>query len=379
MAGSSLTAFTSKRFPENVGTDDVPNYIIFTPQEVDFGNIDNYGNNFSRNIREVISNTATDALQRGVGNIFAPLQNVVNGIGGIVDSIANGANSFLSRLTAGTGINFNLNYPSFSNLANGAIGRVISGTVNIGSLEIQLGMRQQRNVLRSMGSISIFMPKELSSNLNVEYKTEELGATGVAAADFIRERGYSSAAGISEALTGGVSAVISDLTRSQFKAPFALATGRVANQFTYAIFNGVKHREFKYTFNMVAKNEQESRDIKDICDLFMYHMLPEKSNSTDFHFYEIPNQWTIEYQRLGSPLQHYESPRECFLKDINIAYGSDTGMMTHTDGSPLNVKLTLTFTEIQPLNRGGGSRTITNRSAGISSVTGPTYDEAGIQ
>lgn len=365
--GSSAGGFDTVRFPENLASEDVPNYIKFVPERIEYGSIQNYGNDFSSNIN---FGGGRGGLGINVNNPFSVIGRVIDGF---VDRIASGSNNELNKSQGGFAtVSFNV--PSFENANNAKVGNIISGSLNIGALNIQLGTSQYPNTLTSEGCIALYMPPGLAMNLGVQVKEESLGAAGTLAAQTIREKGYTSASGIADAASAALPAVITDLTRSAFKSPFQVATGRVANPFTYAIFNGVSHRTFNYSFTLVAKNHQESKAIKRICDLFMYYMLPQKSYFEDFHFYEVPNQWSITYERLGNKIEYLEAPRKCFLKDVKIAYGPNTEMSLHSDGSPLDVKLDLTFLEIEPLHRSGSARQLDSSTAGFAPINAPAYD-----
>lgn len=351
--GSGVQNFASKRYPEDVGTTEVPNYITFRPAKINFKKVKDYGNAFSKTIEFPGTTNSSDKTTATVSN------NVLSQFNA----------SFNFKKT------FNFNISGVLPQLLGSVSLMLKGGLSIGNVDQKSGVSQERATLTSQGMIALYMPPGIASSTSADYKTSEIGATGARAAQAVREKEYSSVEAATAAATDSIPAVLSDLSRTFFKDTFSVATGRVSNQFTYAIFNGVKHREFNYKFKMVAKDQNESIEIKQICDLFMYHMLPEKTTSTDFHFYEIPNQWFISYKRLGDNIPYLDSPRPCFLKDVKISYGGETNMALHNDGAPIDVTLDLTFTEIEPLYRDGGN-IISNAQAGLG-VMAPVFDKSG--
>ena len=347
--GASVGSFRALRFPENVATEEVPNYIIFRPEKINFSPISGYGNSFSSRIGGSGPNVALN-LGNALRSSFA--NSVNNAVNGLVGGIANKANNALQKITGGL-LSVNFNAQRINNKFLGGLSNLISGSIRIGSFQLQLGVRQARNTKITLGSIAMYMPPKLGMELGVNIQREAaIGAAKAGVAQAIREKQYTSTDEMVSALGTVATGVMADITRSkEISGAFQLGTGRVANPFTYAIFEGVKHRTFSYDFTMVAKNERESNTIKEICDQFMYHMLPQKTQLEDFHFYEVPNQWDIQYYRLGENIRHLEGPKKCFLQDVKIAYGGNTNMSLHNDGSPLEVKLSLTFLEIEPLYR----------------------------
>ena len=336
------TDFVSLRFPQNVATNEVPNYVTFTPQQVQFG-----GTTGLNPISRPNSNIAAQT-----GSAFGsnnPLTQIRDQIGGAVDSFASGATQAIGAISDV----FNTASLS-SSLTN--LGKIVSGRVNIGPFAINFGQETRPDQLSTKGSINLFLPESLQTASSVDYAAEELGATGIAAVNAARR---SQGGNLDAAKSAGElgTGVINELTALSGKtaAVYQFSTGEVANNFSFQIFNGVGHRSFSYSFRMVAKNEVESKSIKDICDMFLFYMLPARtqrgSGSATLHFYEVPAQWKIEYLRMGNLLEYYQQPKACFLQSVDVAYGGEAGANTYNDGAPMDVTLSLEFVEIEPLYR----------------------------
>jgi len=342
------TNFPSLRFPEDLGTVEVPNYIRFTPQEFVFGGTTGL-NPISRPNNSL---PGVGTTLSGIGsavNSNNPFRQVQNQIGGAVDSFSNGARQAVGAV--GDIFNAGSLSQSFTNL-----GKVVSGSVNVGPFTLNLGQQTAPDELRTLGSINLFLPESLVTSSSVDYSATELRGIG---AEIAKGAGEQREGNLDIGSLGqqGVKALIADFTRSSqnLSAINAVSRGEVANNFSYQIFNGVGHRAFGYTFRMVAKSEAESKTIKDICDTFLYYMLPARKNNASggdgLHFYEIPAQFKIEYKRMGATLQYHQQPKACFLTQVEVNYGGDSRNATYSDGAPMEVTLTLRFVEIEPLYR----------------------------
>ena len=209
--------------------------------------------------------------------------------------------------------------------------------------------------LTSAGSISLFLPEELAARSTVDYSAEEVGSRGVAAAEAIVKKSGADSANLASGAIDVVKSTVRDamLTAGPQKNALAMGKGLVANNFSFQIFNGVGHRNFDYSFKMVAKNEKESQAIKDICDMFLFYMLPARQQDNDLHFYEIPCQWKIEYQKQGKNMEYHQQPKACFLTGVDVAYGGETTNNLYNNSAPMEVTLRLGFVEIEPLYRTG--------------------------
>ena len=348
----NLGKFISLRFPEDLGTNDVPNYIRFTPQQVKYGGTRGLyqgTNGVSAPGGSVFSNST--ALTSS--NALNPIQQIQNQIGGAVDSFANGANELVDS------INGIFNTASLStSLTN--LGRVVSGRVNIGNFVINFGQQTNPDTLFTIGSINLFLPDQLGTKSGVNFSAEELGTGGLAAVESVRSSAQD------DLSVNNVDTLVSGILQQSVlgqqgitKSVIAVAQNRVTNNFSYQIFQGVGHRNFTYQFRMVPKDTKEANEIKKICDMFLYYMLPSRlsEGQSDMHFYEIPAQWKIDYMRQGNKLEFHQQPFACFLQSVDVQYGGDSKNFLHTDGSPAEVTLNLEFVEIEPLYR---TRNMTN-------------------
>jgi len=121
------------------------------------------------------------------------------------------------------------------------------------------------------------------------------------------------------------------------------------------MFNGVAVREFNFVFKFIPRSYEESVMVKNIIKFFRFHAYPVeipygKSISLA---YDYPNMFKIRllsksgdefFKNIGTPI------KLSYLKTVSTTY-NPTSSVLHTDGSPTEVDLTLTFTEYKPLSR----------------------------
>lgn len=341
----------SLRFPKALGTDEIPNYVTFRPTVVDYGLTGNgsskqkYGNaivatDFST-FRPRSSGSVGSLNSSGL-TVFNPFEQISKKIGGFVDSISRNAN--LSFETPLGNIGFD-----FGAAASG--GNILSGRFNLGALNINLGDalgKQGPNTIRKLPGINLYLPQELKNSIAADYKNTGVGAVGQEVLSFVGN-GYNEN-NLDTLLKGTATAILQDYMSDTVSNVAQLGTGRAKNNYTYAIFGGMKHREFSYSFTLIAKDAEESRTIKEICDSFSIYMLPMRSPD-DFHFYDTPCMWEISYNRYSDPIKYLDQPNNCFLTAVDITYGKGTLGHTYDDGAPLSVDISLKFTEIEPLLR----------------------------
>ena len=334
----TLERFSSLRFPQDLGTNEVPNYIRFEPQVVRYG--------------------GTKGIATGNGNFdlntfretsFRNYNPSARDKGGIVSTLSNEANSLFSAIKN-----------AFSSVAFDLFGGGLKSRINLGtSGALSKGITTDKNIMFCPGSINLYLPESLSAASSVDYGATELGQMGMAAVnsgmaniDSFR-KGADGKSTLDNFVQNALPGAIQDMAQSddRMKAAFAISNGQVTNNFSFQIFQGVGHRSFSYEFKLVARDSKDSKTIKNICDTFLYYMLPSRTQS-DFNFYEVPPQWDISYQGMNGKLAYHQQPKPCFLQSVNVDYGGDTGNSLYSDGAPMNVNLTLEFVEIEPLYRG---------------------------
>ena len=320
--------FTSLRFPDYLGTDEAPAYIRFEPTEIDFGKF---------------KNTApTGASLFTSGKVDSAKNKVYDKIkGAIKDKVKDKIKKKAQK--------------------------ILGGKLSIGGIE--LDFTKDKDLYNTQGSINLYLPEGIGSQVGFEYDGSASGvgvgkALGEAAANALS--GNISAADAAAAggkiATGFVSQVLQTLANTNAgRVATALGGGVVANNVNFQLFKGVQYRSFSYQFTLIAKNSKEAIEIKKICDKFLYYGLPTRNQVEQsegegekgiFHFYDIPAMWKIDYMYKDAVMKYHQQPSTyCVLSNIDVQYPNN---QVYTDSAPLSVNLTLSFTEIEPLYRSSG-------------------------
>ena len=341
--------FKALRFPQDLGTNSSPNYITFMPEELNYAPTD-YGNKVDRGSGGLFGKSDGGSafdIDLGAGN---PFKQIGKAIGGQLESIADAAvdtvNAIGSIFDGG----------SLSAKAT-KFGKLVNGKVKIGDFILSSGIKSEAPQVRQQGSISLYLPDTLNATTSADYGSKDLGALGmeaISAAD-----GGSLADAIKNPKTGSglASAVLAETVRQsgQVGDAISVAEGQIVNPYSYQVFGGMAHRTFNYQFDLVPRNAREAEEIKRICDMFLYYMLPSKGgesaniNVGTEHFLKMPSQWDIKYYRNGNQLTHHQQPFKSFLSSCDIQYGGDAENFLHEDGSPVKTSLSLSYVEIEPL------------------------------
>lgn len=124
------------------------------------------------------------------------------------------------------------------------------------------------------------------------------------------------------------------------------ATSRsIPNPNVISQFSGSGQRSFSFKFSMVASSAKESEAIRNIVDLFKISVYPE-GNALRLSY---PPEWNISFMKGGSEMKTLPQIANVVLTQVDTNYNSQAGYSFHTDGSPIDVELTLGFKETRVL------------------------------
>jgi len=126
----------------------------------------------------------------------------------------------------------------------------------------------------------------------------------------------------------------------------ARSGGKILNPNMELLFNNVTLRTFRFSFKMVARDENESVQIKAIIRTLKKNMAAK--NVTNL-FLDTPNIFELQYKKgnLAHPFLH--KFKQCALSDISVNYTGDNVYATYNDGTPISIILNLTFKELAPI------------------------------
>jgi hypothetical protein len=125
-------------------------------------------------------------------------------------------------------------------------------------------------------------------------------------------------------------------------------SGFALNPQVQVLFEGIGFRNFQFDFLLTPYSQEESDTIKKIIEKFKYASAPEINRNGVFSqglFMQIPNTFEIEFLYKGARNTNVHRIGESVLTNVNVDYAGAGSWATHNDGSPVQIRLTLQFTE----------------------------------
>lgn len=156
---------------------------------------------------------------------------------------------------------------------------------------------------------------------------------------------------VQAAQTGAVGAAIAAATGNnpqQFLSRFA---GVTFNENVELAFGGMTLRNaHSFEFHLTPREKKESDRIKEIVRYLKINMSPKKNaiSSGNAVLLGVPNLFDIQYMRGTEPHPFLNTFKLCALDGLALDQ-SDSGYATYHDGTPVSMRLTLSFRELTPI------------------------------
>lgn len=129
------------------------------------------------------------------------------------------------------------------------------------------------------------------------------------------------------------------------------ALGYALNPQYEMLYQGTDMREFQFEFVMTPRSRQEAEVIREIIKKFKYHASPAYVSGQG-RYIVPPSYFDITFKFNGNDSEWLPQISTCVLKSVNIDYGGGLDQWaTHADGSPVQVKIVLIFTELEMMHK----------------------------
>jgi hypothetical protein len=127
--------------------------------------------------------------------------------------------------------------------------------------------------------------------------------------------------------------------------------GKVLNPNAEILFQGPVIRDFAFSFQMVARSEEEGKEIRKIIKFLKMGLAPKFNNTV---FLENPDVFTLQYKNGSQDNDFIKnvnqfSPGGLALTTMNVDYAPSGYWSAYRDSQPVSVKMDLNFTELRPL------------------------------
>lgn len=219
------------------------------------------------------------------------------------------------------------------------------------------------------------IPQQVSDNIGAAYSQSELNpmqVAGLNASSAILDqlRGGEEAtlnrqqvteavlngniAGIDESTRKAINSIVSGQAVNALGANVSVqglisrASGQIFQQNLELLFSGVKLRTFPFIFDFAPRNRIESGVVMDIIRVIKRSASPSRQGDNAL-FMKSPKLFQLQYLTGATEHPFLNSFKICVCEDISVNYTASGTYATYSDGTPVHIRMQLTFKEINPI------------------------------
>ena len=141
-------------------------------------------------------------------------------------------------------------------------------------------------------------------------------------------------------------------------------SGTILNPNLELLFKGPQLRNFPFTYLFLPRSKGEANQVIGIIRTLKENMTPRIQSN---FFIKSPNVFSVEYLKGGTPHPYLNRIKLCALRSCNVEYAPLGTYATFPDGMPHAVRMTLQFTELDP---------VYSEDYGEAAGTGSSFDSS---
>lgn len=128
-------------------------------------------------------------------------------------------------------------------------------------------------------------------------------------------------------------------------------SGQVVNPNLELLFNGVTLRNFSFSFDFAPRSSPEGKEVKEIIKLLKKHMAAKNQSKSGGNglLIKSPEIFQLTFKSGSSDHPFLFKMKPTALVNINVDYAASGTYATYRDGTPVHMRMNLTFKELSPI------------------------------
>jgi hypothetical protein len=116
------------------------------------------------------------------------------------------------------------------------------------------------------------------------------------------------------------------------------------------MFDGIDFRSFQMSFTFTPFSKDEATAVKNIVKMFKTHAAPRIVSGSAGMLFIPPSTFNLEFKSNGKENENIGKVAECVIESIDVNYAPN-GWSAHTDGAPIQTTMSISFKEIELIDR----------------------------
>ena len=211
-------------------------------------------------------------------------------------------------------------------------------SLNAGSAIIdqsKITFKQRRSEAKA--AINLYMPDTLEFTNSAGYNQTSLLEVAEAVLTRIP--------GVAEVAKPAFSVIQSNATKLALSSQ-----GLALNPQQQLMFDGIDFRTFQMSFTFTPFSKDEATTVKNIIKMFKTHAAPRIVNGAAGMLFIPPSVFNLKFMLGDKENENIAKVGQCVIETIDVNYAPN-GWSAHTDGAPIQTTLSISFKEIELMDR----------------------------
>jgi hypothetical protein len=241
--------------------------------------------------------------------------------------------------------------PEVTNTTGGqVINKAFNAAFNLFDTAKTINLELKPETKRLESSISLYIPDTVNFTYNSSYGNLSLldVAKEVAGSvDFNKKNNpvLSKLNKYGNLLSAGISASQSSAAKLLLRSQ-----GLAINPNQQLMFDGIDFRTYQMAFTFTPYTRQEAETVKEIIKKFKYHAAPKITTAGAGMFFIPPSTFDVSFLFNGKTNRNVNKVAESVLESVDVNYAPN-GWAAHDDGAPVQTTLTLSFREMELIDK----------------------------
>lgn len=193
------------------------------------------------------------------------------------------------------------------------------------------------------------MPVSVSSNTGVSWEQSDAGlkamlSEGKSSTDTAKDM---ISAGLAETDRRAVEMIASGILGQGGDKAYQKRAGSLINPAQENYFRGSDCRNIQLVFNLIPLSSEDTEVYRMIIHLLQKNSVPSVPNGQAGRIMHYPSSWQIDFK----PDRFLPVYKEAVLTNVTTDYSATGKTYLHDDGGPVQINLSLNFTELTILTR----------------------------
>ena len=230
------------------------------------------------------------------------------------------------------------------------VNKVVNTALNLFDTAKTINLELKPQTKRLESSISLYIPDTVNFTYNSSYGNLSLLDVAKEIAgnvDFNKKNNpiMSKLNKYGNLLSAGISASQSNAAKLLLRSQ-----GLAINPNQQLMFDGIDFRTYQMAFTFTPYTRQEAETVKEIIKKFKYHAAPQITTAGAGMFFIPPSTFDVSFLFNGKTNRNINKVAESVLESVDVNYAPN-GWAAHDDGAPVQTTLTLSFREMQLIDK----------------------------